>query len=158
NTRDHIRAQRDGSYQGLFIGKPIVTQTSSMTVIPVSRRVESADGKLLGIIVFLLPPDGLTSLLRSIDLGAGGVLTVSGTDDIIRARFTHASPTGIANSLGQQLTPNASLPMVGKATGAYVRTSDIDGIERFFSFRRLADYPLVVVAGLDTETALSGVD
>src|SRR5436309_9103250 len=48
--------------------------------------------------------------------------------------------------------------MVDKTTGTYVRKSDIDGVERFFSFRRLTDYPLVVIAGLDTETALSGVE
>lgn len=158
NNREHIRVQRDGSHQGLFIGKPIVTQTSSLTVIPISRRVESADGKLLGIIVFLLPPDGLTGLLRSIDLGSGGVLTIAGSDDIIRARFTHTSSNGISNSLGQPLAASAASPMVGRTTGSYVRTSDIDAVERFFSFRRLPHYPLVVIAGLDTETALSGVD
>jgi signal transduction histidine kinase len=158
NSREHIRVHRDGSYQGLFIGKPIVTQTSSLTVIPVSRRVDSADGKLLGTIIFLLPPDGLTTLLRSIDLGAGGVLTIAGSDDIIRARFTHASAKGTGGSLGQPLAANAISPMVDKATGSYIRKSDIDGIERFFSFRRLPDYPLVVLAGLDTETALSGID
>ena len=158
SSREHVRVHRDGSYQGLFIGKPIVTQTSSLTVIPVSRRVEGVDGKLLGIIIFLLPPDGMTSLLRSIDLGAGGVLTLAGSDDVIRARFTHTVPNGIAPSLGQPLAASATAPMVGRTTGTYIRKSDIDGIERFFSFRRLADYPLVVIAGLDTETAFSGVD
>src|SRR6185437_7839598 len=65
---------------------------------------------------------------------------------------------GISNSLGQPLAASAASPMVGRTTGSYVRTSDIDAVERFFSFRRLPDYPLVVIAGLDTETALSGTD
>jgi signal transduction histidine kinase len=152
---EHVRVQLEGSYPGLFIGTPIVIQASQLTVVPVSQRVESADGELLGVITLLLPPSEMTSLLRSIDFGAGGVVTIAGTDNLIRARFTRGSPNGIARTLGQALAPDAVSPMVDKDTGSYIRRSDLDGIERLFSFRRLPDYPLVVIAGLDTETALS---
>ena len=156
NQREHVRVQLNGSGHGLFIGKPIVTQTSSKTVIPISQRVESAEGKLIGIIVFLLPPSGMTSLVQSVDFGAGGVLTLAGNDNIIRARFTHEALDGIASSVGQSLAASAIAPMADKDIGSYVRKSDIDGVERLFSYRRLAKHPLVVIAGLDLVAALSG--
>lgn len=155
--REHVRVHLAGSNPGLFIGRPLVTQTSHMTVIPVSRRVDDADGKFLGIVIFLLPPDRVTNLLQSIDLGPRGVLILAGSDNIIRARLSRDSPDGLT-TVGQPLAADASGPMVGKESGFFVRTSEVDGVERLFGFRRLGDHPLVVIAGLDLAAALSGTN
>src|ERR1700693_4642686 len=88
SDREHFRVHLDGSYKGgLYISKPVVGRVSGQVTIQVSRRVDAADGRFLGVIVFHLPPHHLTTLNKSIDLGQHGRLTLFGTDNIVRARF-----------------------------------------------------------------------
>ncbi len=94
SDREHFIIQRDGAYHGLFIGKPIVGRLSGQPSIPISLRVEAADGRFLGVVVFSLAPDQLTTLHRSIDLGSRGMMALFGTDGIVRARFISNSPDG----------------------------------------------------------------
>ena len=83
----------------MYISEPAVGRVSGRVMIRVSRRIDDANGHFLGILVFALAPDDLTSLHRSIDLGPRGVIALVGTDGLLRARFGH-KPPGTANTMG----------------------------------------------------------
>jgi two-component system, NarL family, sensor histidine kinase BarA len=64
SDREHIRVQQTGEHKGLFIGKPVIGRVSGQPTIQVTDRIENADGKLAGVIVFSLSPEFLTTSSR----------------------------------------------------------------------------------------------
>jgi diguanylate cyclase (GGDEF)-like protein len=155
SDREHFRVHLDGRFKGIFIGKPVTGRLSKQITIQVSRRVDGEDGRFLGVILFALSPAQLTTLQKSIDLGPNGVVTLAGIDNIIRARFTREHPDGLAG-VGQSIAGDprpSTIPENGY--GDYIRDSPIDHVTRLLSYRRLTDYPLVVIVGLDLNQALA---
>jgi signal transduction histidine kinase len=153
NDREHFRVHLDGTVHGIFIGKPVSGRVSHQITINVTRRVDAEDGTFLGVIVFALSPANLTTLNTSIDLGPRGSMSLVGLDDIVRARFTRDDTQGLAG-IGQRVKHpwTSSIPADGE--GAFIKESVIDHVTRLFSYRRVADYPLVVTVGLDLDEAL----
>jgi len=156
SDREHFRIHLDGGHKGLFISKPVIGRASGKWSIQISRRVETDDGRFLGVAVFSLLPSSLTNLHHSVDFGARGVLVLTGTDNIIRGRFTRAKPDG-TDGLGTSIagSPRPSeIPENGK--GFYQRVSVVDGVSRLYAYNRVAQYPLVVTVGLDLTQGLQG--
>jgi PAS domain S-box-containing protein len=154
--REHFRVHLDGQFKGLFIGPPVVGRLSHQTTIQVSRRVDTDDGKFLGVIVFSLSPASLTNDLNtSIDLGVGGVLSLAGLDNIVRARFTHGHPDGLDGVGASVAGGPRPQEIAANAAGSYVRASAVDHILRSFTYHRVRDYPLVVQVGLEMDGVLA---
>jgi signal transduction histidine kinase len=134
----------------MYISQPVVGRVSGRVMIQVSRRVDDANGHFLGILVFALAPDDLTSLHRSVDLGPRGVIALVGEDGLLRVRFGK--------------TPEGTTPVMGgpwpvmlnaDATEGVVRSDAVDGVSRIYSLRRLPTYPLIVAAGLSLDDELA---
>jgi signal transduction histidine kinase len=153
SDREHFRVHADGTAHGIFIGKPVSGRVSRQVTINVTRRVDAEDGAFLGVVMFALAPANLTTLNTSIDLGPRGSISLVGLDDVVRARFTRDDPQGLAG-IGQRVEHpwTSSIPANGE--GAFIKESVIDHVTRLFSYRRVADYPLVVTVGLDLDEAL----
>ncbi len=136
----------------MYISEPVVGRVSGQVMIQVSKRVDDAKGRFLGILVFALAPDDLTSLHRSLDLGPQGVIALVGTDGMLRSRFGETppgKPPAIGGKWPVMLDPGA--------TEGIVQSTAVDGVSRIYSLRRLPGYPLIVAAGLslDDEVAES---
>jgi PAS domain S-box-containing protein len=155
SDREHVRVHLDGRFPGIFIGKPVIGRVSHQTTINVTRRVDADDGSLLGIVTLALAPANLTTLPMQIDLGVRGTLTIVGLDRVIRARFTPENPDG-TSSIGETVSSDV-VPSVVPANGwgAFVKASTIDNVARFYSYRRVANFPLLVYVGLDLDDALA---
>ena len=156
SDREYFRVHLDRRFKGMFVSEPVVERLSGQTVVPVSRRVEAADGTFLGVVVFSLAPAQLTRLHESIDLGARGKMIVVGTEDrVIRARFGTGSASGAVGT-GKHVPPpppNAA----GDSGNAryYARESVIDHVQRLYSLREVVGYPLSVTVALDLTEVLA---
>ena len=146
----HIKVHLSGAGTALYISEPAVGTLSGRVMIQVSRRIDDANGHLLGILVFALAPDDLTSLHRSVDLGPRGVIALVGLDGKLRARFGDAQE-------GTQSVMGASWPIMldDGATEGIVRSNAADSVSRIYSLRRLPGYPLIVAAGLSLDDELA---
>jgi diguanylate cyclase (GGDEF)-like protein len=155
-NRPHFRVHLDGKFHGLYIGQAAVGQSSKVPILPISRRVDAEDGTFLGVVVMLITPRALTTLHKSIDLGPNGVMTLSGLDNIVLARFSAESPDGTARIGG--FTGGGLRPAVfgENAEGSFTRASVLDGITRLFTYGRVGSYPLVVTVGLELDRELAG--
>jgi len=156
SDRSHFRIHLDGGFHGLAVGQSIITRLSGLPALPISRRVEAEDGTFLGVLVVLISPGTLTTLHKAINLGPHGVMTLSGLDNVIRARFSTDSPDG-TDSIGKSISGGPRPAVVEEnADGWFVRTSVIDGITRIATYGRVGSYPLVVNVGLDLDQELAG--
>jgi signal transduction histidine kinase len=153
--REHFRIHLDGKFHGLFIGKTVLGRLTLGPILPITRRVDAEDGTFLGVLNILVAPSALTTLNKSIDLGPHGVMTLSGTDNLIRARFAADSPDG-TEGIGVSMA-GGDRPAVMKegAEGSFMRPGRIDGILRLFVYGRVGSYPLVITVGLDLDHELA---
>jgi signal transduction histidine kinase len=147
---EYVNAHLAAVHSDIYISEPTVGRGSGRLMIQVSKRVDDANGKLLGILLFALAPDDLTSLHRSVDLGPRGVIALVGADGVPRARFGDTPP-------GSEAVAGGAWPIMPDkdATQAVVRSGAVDGVVRIWSLRRLPTWPLIVAAGLSLDDELT---
>ena len=113
-------------------------------MIWLSRRLSRPDGSFAGVIAINIAPEQFISFYRDVSLGRRDVITVTGLDGIVRARLREGqfqsggSVAGTAMLRHQLENPN----------GTFLSRSPQDGEWRYFSHRRLRDYPLFVTYGV----------
>ena len=134
----------------LYISQPMISHVSGRSIIEVSKRVNDANGHFLGILVFALAPDDLTSLYRSVNLGPRGIIALVGEDGLLRARFG-GQPDGSAAVIDRQWP----VTLDHDASEGVVQSNAVDGITRIYSLRRVPSYPLIVAAGLSFDDELA---
>jgi len=157
SDRAYFRAHLTGGSPGMFISTPIVGRETGQLSIKISRRVDAADGRFLGVIVFSVVPAQFTALHRAIDLGPGGMFALFGTDGVVRARFSDNSPDGTVGA-GETIPPLAGRNETGALRDiVHVGTSGLDHVTRIYSDRRIPHYPLLVGVGLDLNEVLGPV-
>ena len=117
-------------------------------VIPVSRRLNTADGHFAGVLILTIDPGLMTALHSKVDLGRTGVLDLFFDDGTVFARYT--SERGLNASLvGRQMIGLQSLEEAKHAdSSTFVRNSRFDGTRRIYSWRKVAGFPLIGVAAL----------
>ena len=142
--RQHFRAQLDPAHDDLYISQPVIGRVSGIETIQFSRKRLAHDGTFAGIVVVSLGSDELTQFYNALGLEKGFVAIVSG-DGTILARGprvngivrAHISPAAIDAGMTDRASGSLELPATA------LRGNHIA------SFRRLQDYPLIVVVGKD---------
>ncbi|MGB6242364.1 MAG: sensor domain-containing diguanylate cyclase [Castellaniella sp.] len=149
--RDFFLAQRDNTLDTLFISRPVLGRVSGAWRIPLSLRISRPDGSFGGVVVIAIDPTNLTSFYRQTNLGAHGLLEVTGLDGYTRGR-----------KIGDQISFNQdarALPWFTRRstapTGNFVDQGEIDGISRVISYRTLHGYPLMAVVGTAYDEAVA---
>lgn len=151
--REFFLAQKqDQNGDHLYINRPVLGRVSGEWRIPMSLGIWEESGRFDGVVVLSVSPRALTGFYGQIDLGANGLLEVTGLDGIIRAR-----QTGGHTVFGLKAK---DLPwfqrQAGTPQGVFLddgRTTD--GVQRIISYRTLANYPLMVVVGTDYADVLA---
>ena len=153
--RKHFRIHLDGKVRGVFIGQTVFGRLWRQPIIPITRRIDANDGRFLGVLVFMIDPGSLTRLHKLIDLGPQDIITLEGTDNVIRARFSRDSQDG-TKGIGASVAGGPRPSVIAEnGEGSHVRAGIVDGLTRLFSYRRIGSYPLVVTVGLDLDAALA---
>jgi diguanylate cyclase (GGDEF)-like protein/PAS domain S-box-containing protein len=154
SDRDYFILQRGNPKAGLVIGKPVLARISQQWVVPVSRRVNRPDGEFAGVVYANVPVAYFVKKFSTLNLGSHGVVALRSADHISMARYPElqeggglVGQVGISDQLRALLKDNPN-------SVTYVAPSPADHIERTFSYTRLPDYPLYVVAGLATQDYL----
>ena len=139
--------------RGVHIGPPLQEPTSGRWMLNVSRRFDQPNGAFAGVALAMIDLDELAAFYRSFDIGAHGAVTLASDDGVLLVRV----PARL-DLIGRSLAGNGFLADRrghDPATDARV-TSQVDGVVRWTSFRRVDAYPLVVFAGLSEQDILAG--
>ncbi|MHB0772249.1 hybrid sensor histidine kinase/response regulator [Bradyrhizobium sp. 5.13L] len=145
--RDYFYAHIDQSV-GTFIGTALTPRPpyQGARFFGVSRRRDSDDGTFIGVIQASVLPEYFESFYARIGSDPGSFFAMGRTDGAMLTHFpridrdVRLDPTG---PVGQTI---AAHPKHGLITVAWPS----DGIERRIGYKRLAEYPIYVSAGLET--------
>jgi diguanylate cyclase (GGDEF)-like protein len=145
--RPHFLAQLDPAHDDLYISKPVLGRVSGQATIQFTRKVLGPHGEFAGATVLSLGCNELSRFYQKLDLGNGFVALLA--------------PDGTQLARGPLIPDQIGKPMMEATVYGQV-LSQHDGVIEFHnkhldvgeiaSFRRLQEYPLIVMVGLDTNT------
>lgn len=149
--REHFQAHVAENTGKPFIGKPVIGRVAKRWLIPISRRLNKPGGAFGGVVTIGVDPFYFSDFYRSIDLGKRGAVALIGRDGIVRSRLS-----GYDASVGQNVGNSPLLRAAEKnAHGSLAFASVIDGVPRLYSYRSLADYPLLLTVARAEVEALA---
>ncbi|MEP6719807.1 MAG: diguanylate cyclase [Variovorax sp.] len=150
--REYFIFHRDHEDRGPHIGVPVKSRTTGKLLIPVSRRINHADGSFAGVALATIDIDFLMNFYNSLEIGKAGAVVLVMDSGVMMTRRPYTTDMVGRNMLNTELFRQYSSR--GPVGEAYI-TSAQDGVTRLNSFRRLANYPLFVAAALSKDEILA---
>ena len=146
--RDYFTYHKTHAQLGSRISAPVRSKSSGQWVLPVSRRVELADGSFAGVVLVTLGLASFERIYDSLNLGKTGTAFFALDDGtLIYRRPFQPGVIGMDISSGALLRAYREKGPVGTA----MMTAKVDEIERLYSYRHLQRFPVIVAAGLSEE-------
>lgn len=145
--RDYFYAHVDQSI-GTFIGASLTPRPpyQGARFFGVSRRRSSDDGSFIGVIQASVLPEYFESFYARIGTDPGSFFAMGRTDGVLLAQFPRLDRDFRLDPNGPVGQTIAIHPDHGLMTIAWPS----DGLERRIGYRRVAEYPIYVSAGLET--------
>ena len=148
SDRAYFVYHREHDDQSIHIGSIVESRTTGEMVIPISRRIETADGAFAGVALATVPVSYFQSFFKRMDVDDAGVIFLAlDNGELLARRPTVAALMTTNLSKGEIFSRYLSQSDSGTA----IIKSIVDGIERIYAYRRLAGLPIVAAAGVSYE-------
>jgi PAS domain S-box-containing protein len=147
-----FRIARERRDAGLWLGAPVRSPSDGEWMIPVGRRLETADGAFAGTVGARLRIEYFTDFYRDIKLEDGTRVTLMHRDGALLARYPL-----LPGALGERFEASSRAALAAPREGAPVRMrSPVDGVDRYVALQPVAGYPVDVIVSRDADTVLGG--
>ncbi|MGF6844155.1 diguanylate cyclase (GGDEF)-like protein [Paraburkholderia youngii] len=145
--RDYFKTQRASPDVGLYIGRPFSRNgTDEDLRIALSRRISRPDGSFGGVVVGTLRLTYFHRLFDGMKLGPSGSMALMLSDGTMLMRRPYDPKT-----IGINLTGTANFSrFVKQPSGDFFGTAAIDRVERWYAFRHIDGFPLILDVALST--------
>ncbi|MDD1622583.1 MAG: response regulator [Methylococcaceae bacterium] len=150
--KESFQLHRDNRDIGLHISPPEISRTLGIWHISLTRRIDSIDGGFAGYINVIVQLSSFEKFYATLNLGEHGAVLLR--DDRMRLLARHPK---LETNLGVPVPnhPVAGFLSQGIEHGVYIEVSPADGIKRLYSFRRVGEYPLYVLAAIAEQDYLA---
>ena len=153
SDRAYFQYHRSNPDRGVHIGLPVRSKSDGSWVLTVSRRVDAADGSFAGLVLATLSIDAMQEFYGRFDVGPQGAISLFSPEGVVIARNPVIEGLiGKDVSRGKLFTTIAQYP---SEDGSLQYVSSLDGVTRLGSYRRVEDFPLVVVVAHGLQDALA---
>jgi len=151
--RSYFKAFANSRGGGLFFSEVQNDPLSGRPVLNIAAPARNDAGALLGVVVAQVDLTYLAQCFDSVGVGASGVVSLRRVEDgslILRRPFVPdlVNRPLINHPLQQQLD-------AGVRSGTLRMRATLDGVERIYGFRRVGEYPLLIIAGLASSDYLA---
>lgn len=146
--RDYFRVHKERPDVGLFLSRAFRSRLRNGDAsIAISRRLTGPDGAFQGVVVGTLRLAYFQDMFRTLDLGAGGAVTLARTDGRLVAREPY-DPDNLDRDLkgAETFKRYAQSPI-----GQFTAQSAIDGVTRFFTYRQVGSLPMLINVALSVD-------
>ncbi len=151
--RQAFVAHRQHDSGRMLITGPVLGRITGRWGVQLSRRLNHPDGTFDGIVLIGVEPRYFTDLFEGAAFGPGDVMSLIRIDGVTLARRV-----GQKTSFGEDVGHSALMTQQRRASiGSYSGRGALDGVEKFFSYRTLPNYPLIATVGTNATTVLAPV-
>ena len=151
--QDFFIYHRDRMDRFARVWAPVQSRSTGEWVIPMSRRIEMPDGRFGGVVVASIRVGHFSVYHQRFSVGDQGLIAMNLVSGELVARRPDVSSLIGSNLSNHDLFRNY---LARFSNGVVTQVSPLDGIERQYAYRRLAAYPLVVLAGTPVSDSLAG--
>ncbi|MBO9513741.1 MAG: hypothetical protein J7549_06435 [Variovorax sp.] len=144
----HARHPQDAS---VHVQTPSFSNTTSTWVLPISRGIFDARGRLQGILLVYLNLSHIKSMAELMGSLRSAMFTFLGRDGVIFFRYP-----GFERAVNLRLSEYLELADAWNQPGSIDMRSPFDGVERVASYRRAEAFPAMVVVGYPRDEVLAG--
>jgi diguanylate cyclase (GGDEF)-like protein len=151
SDREYFQYHLKNPGRGVHVGKPVRSRSTGAWVLPISRRLDNPDGSFAGVALGTILIEYFSKLYESFDVGRAGVILLTIDDGTLVYRLPHADTligTDVSNG------PVYKLYKSQGPAGSGMLRSNIDGIERLYSYRHLDSYPLIIATAQSKQDIL----
>ncbi|WP_218179750.1 response regulator [Pseudomonas gingeri] len=152
SDREYFIFHRDHPDRGLHVSVPLRSRSTGKWVIPVSRRINNADGSFAGVASATIDIDFFLKFYNGLGIGKEGAVVLAYNSGVMAGRRPYEERFVGADILNTRLFHEHTLQ---GASGTFSTVSAQDGVLRLNSFRSLHDYPLFVAAALSRDENLA---
>ncbi len=149
--REYFRYHRANPGRALHVGPPIRSRSTGVWIIPVSRRIDLADGSFGGVALVTLKVDFFERIYDELDIGATGTVLLAMNDGTLVYRRPFDDKL-IGTNISQGPVVQA---VFRQGSGSSILVSRIDRIERLYSYRRVGGFPFLVAVGRTKDELLA---
>jgi signal transduction histidine kinase/DNA-binding response OmpR family regulator len=138
----------------LVFGVPVKSRITGDWVLPLVYALTYEDGRFGGTAYVNMTTSTITDVLKSLNVGANGVITLVDKD----RRMLHRYPEAPEVPLGSQVqlsAPTMAVLASQRQHGTYTTNSVRDGLQRVVSIERIGQYPVFVLVGLSSDDFLA---
>ena len=145
--RDYFKFQQIAEGDQLLVSRLHKGRNSGKLIIRLVRRYEKPNGEFGGVIFLALEAKHITEFFNTMQVGPQSSATLVGQDKFVRSRSTYG-PKGP----GQNISKSQIWQRLEESPqGIYLQTSVVDNITRYYAYREVPDFPLVVAIGYSLE-------
>jgi len=152
SDREYFVYHRTHTDRGPHIGSPLISRATGRWVIPISRRINDAQGNFSGVALATIDIDYFRQFYGKLNIGQAGSLVLALDDGTMLLRRPYNDALVGSSMLNTQLFQ--AFRSRGRLGTLFI-TSRQDGITRLISYRGLYDYPLFVAIGFSKEEILA---
>lgn len=143
--REYFKHHHDFADRGPYVGPAVRSKTTQNWIMTVSRRLEHSDGSFAGLVLATIRLDFFRRFYDEFDIGQSGAILLATDDGTLLARRPFfESLIGTSISKGPVFNEYRSKGAVGTA----MLVSYIDGTVRLYSYRHVANFPLLVAVAM----------
>lgn len=149
SDRDYFIWHRENPSASVHIGSLVASRTTGDLIVPISRRLNHADGRFAGVVLATVPVAYFQSFFERLDVDGKGVIFLAlANGDLLARRPTLENITTTNLTKGEIFAKYLPLADHGSA----IVTSVVDGVERLYAYQRIPGLPLVTAAGLSLDS------
>jgi len=150
--RDDMQYHLAHPGRALHVGAPVRSRATGVWVLPLSRRIDNPDGSFGGVALATLDLAWFDTFYNGFDVGASGTILMTLDNGILVYRRPFRGDQVGSDVRGG---PVWQLYKKSGAAGTAILKSNIDGIERLYSYRHLDGYPLLVASARSLDEVLA---
>lgn len=152
SDRDYFTYHRDHADPGPRVGMALVSRSTGHWIIPLSRRLNHADGSFAGVLLATLEVEHFNDLYRTVEVGRDGAIILMLRPGTLLTRMPFDERL-INRDFSDSEIFRSLLPV--SPSGYLEAPSRIDGRDLFLAYQAVDKYPLVLVVTLPREQALA---
>ena len=144
------------SSDSLVISEPLRSRVNQQWCIIVARRLSGSDGAFVGVVYAVVTAEHFSARFRELAIGASGSIALRTESLQLIARHSAFEP-GSTRGYGEATVSRELRRRLAEDArqGWYVTHTALDQIERLIAYRKVPDYPLLLLTGVGTQEHLA---